>query len=46
MLNPSGQAIGLIEPAVTGATIKVPLPLTKSPRKAKVRRLKPIVGSA
>jgi hypothetical protein len=46
MLNPSGQANGLIEPGVTGATIKVASPLAKSPRKAKVRRLKPIVGSA
>ncbi len=46
MLNPSEQAIGLIEPGAAGATIKIPSPLTKSPRKAKVRRLKPIVGSA
>jgi hypothetical protein len=46
MLNPSEQAVGLIEPGVAGPTIKIPAPLAKSPRKAKVRRLKPIAGSA
>jgi hypothetical protein len=46
MLNPSEQAIRLIEPAVAGATIKVALLLAKSSRKAKIRRLKPIAGSA
>lgn len=45
-LNPSEQAVGLIEPAVAGATVKVLSPLAKAPRKAKIRRLKPIAGSA
>jgi hypothetical protein len=46
MLDPSEQAIGLIEPRIAGATINVPSPLAKPPRKAKVRSLKPIAWSA
>jgi len=45
-LNASAQSVGLIEPAVAGAIIKVPLRLAKSSRKAKIRSLKPIAGSA
>jgi hypothetical protein len=46
MPNPSEQAVGLIEAAVAGATIKVPSPLAKPPRRAKVLRMNPIAGSA
>jgi hypothetical protein len=45
MLNPSEQAVELIEPRGAGATIKVPSPLAKSPRNVKVLRLKPIAWS-
>jgi hypothetical protein len=46
MLDPFEQAVGLIEPGVAGATMKVPLLRAKSLLKTKVRCLKPIAGSA
>ena len=41
MVNPSEQAIGLNKPGVAGAiNVSSPVP----PRKAQIRRLKPIAG--
>jgi hypothetical protein len=46
MLDPLEQAVGLIEPGVVGATMKVPLPGTNSLLKTKVGCLRPLAGSA